>query len=76
MTVHISNELEEALRQIAAAQGRQADAVVADAVRDYLVAASITDVTPAELAETQMKLLTQFPSLAPYENGADDHEAR
>jgi len=67
MTVHLSENLAEALRRLAATQGRELDDLVDEAVHGYLVAASITDVTAEDLAATQVKLASELPGLEPCE---------
>ena len=57
MTVDLSESLAGALRRLAAAQGRDLDALVGDAVREYLETASITDVDTGDVAATQMNLM-------------------
>lgn len=56
MTVDISQDLFEALRKQAQAEGREFAEIVNDAVREYLVAASITDVSAEQIGETQLAM--------------------
>ncbi|MDM8007474.1 MAG: ribbon-helix-helix protein, CopG family [Phycisphaerae bacterium] len=56
MTVHLSECLEDELRRLATLRGQGIDAIVEEAVRQYLDAVAITDVTDTDLAATQIKL--------------------
>lgn len=69
MTVEVSENLVEALRRLAIEQGRDIDALLEEAVRDYLDAAAITDVEPREVGETQLNLAPELPELPPYDDG-------
>jgi predicted transcriptional regulator len=77
MTVHLSTELEAAVRRIAEDQRREVDTVVADAVRAYLESAAITDVEPNEIAATQEAMLPELTGIPPFHSAseADDDAA-
>ena len=53
MTVHLSGSLEGELERLARLRGQGVEALVEEAVRQYLDAAAITDVSPEDLAQTQ-----------------------
>ena len=57
MTIDIGLAYEDQLRSLAAKQGREIGALIIEAVREYLEAAAITDVTDEEVAESQITLL-------------------
>lgn len=73
MTVHLSDNLLESLRKLADAQGREMDVIVDEAVREYLVASSITDVTPEEIAATQLELIPELEGMEPYHVNDEGH---
>lgn len=73
MTVHLSDNLLESLRKLADAQGREMDVIVDEAVREYLVASSITDVTPEEIAATQLGLIPELEGIEPYNASDEGH---
>lgn len=60
MTISLSGQLEDRLRDLANQQGRDLRAVVEDALRRYLEDAAITDLTPAEVAATQEQMLGEL----------------
>ncbi len=60
MTISLSGQLEERLRDLANHQGRDLRAVVEDALRRYLEDAAITDLTRAEVAATQEQMLAEL----------------
>jgi predicted transcriptional regulator len=63
MTIDVSDKLESRLRDLAERQGRDLSTVVEDALHRYLDDAAITDLTPAEVAATQEKLLGELTDL-------------
>ena len=56
---------EEQLRSLAAKQSREIGVLILEAVRDYLEAAAITDVSSEEVAQTQFAMLESGPSPHP-----------
>ena len=60
MTVHLSDNLADALKRLAQEQGKGMDRVVEEAVKDYLTAAAITDISTDDLAATQASLLPEL----------------
>ncbi len=73
MTIDLSRQLEDRLRHLALEQGRDLSAIIEDVLRRYLDDAAITDVTPAELAATQEKLVAElnWEPWEPMDNEAD-----
>jgi len=57
MMVELPQKVEQELRSLAERQGRSLDDLLEEAVEQYLVAASLTDTTPGEVAATQTALL-------------------
>ena len=53
MTIDIGLAYEDQLRSLAAKQGREIGALIVEAVREYLEAAAITDVTGRPGADPQ-----------------------
>jgi hypothetical protein len=60
MTIELIGNVEEQLRDLAVRQGRDIGALVEEAVREYIVTASITDLDGSEVAETQTALLDEL----------------
>lgn len=60
MTIHVSTFLEDALRRLAGSRGQDVDALVEEAIRQYLDAAAVTDVAPSEIASTQAALMGEL----------------
>jgi Ribbon-helix-helix protein, copG family len=61
MTIDLPSVVEKQLRDLAKRQNRDIAELIEDAVRQYLEAAGITDVDPNQVAETQVKLLSELP---------------
>jgi predicted transcriptional regulator len=68
MTVPVSGQLESRLRDLARRAGVGVDAIVEEALRQYLDAAAITDVTDSEIADTQEKLAGELNAEVPWED--------
>lgn len=49
MTIHLGKIYEDQLLQLASSQGREVGALILEAVREYLEAASITDLGESDL---------------------------
>ena len=60
MTIELIGNMEEQLRDLAVRQGRDIGALVEEAVREYIVTASISDLDGSEVAETQTALLDEL----------------
>jgi hypothetical protein len=73
MTVILPAGIEEQVRRLAAQQGREVDAVVEEAVRFYIEASSITDVSGDAIGQAQMKMTGEIGDIPPWndkpENG-------
>jgi predicted transcriptional regulator len=69
VSIELSTSAEEQLRNLAAKQGRDVSALVEDAVRQYLEATAITDLEPAEVAETQTALVRELPGVSVWKAG-------
>lgn len=66
MTIELSTTIEKQVRLLARKQRKAVRAVIEDAVRLYVEAASITDLEPHEVAATQEALAAELPRLAPW----------
>ncbi|NLX14663.1 MAG: hypothetical protein GXY44_13560 [Phycisphaerales bacterium] len=60
MVIQISPCLENELRRVASQRAQALDDIVAEAVRQYLDAAAITEVTPEDITATQEALLGEL----------------
>lgn len=60
MTIELPTSIEDQVLDLASRQGRQPAALVEEAVREYLDAASITDLEPADVAKAQMALASEL----------------
>jgi predicted transcriptional regulator len=69
MTIQLPRSMEEELRRFAASRGREIGVIIEEAVRDYLEAASITDLEPAEVAEAQAALLGELGEIPEWKGG-------
>ncbi len=70
MSIQISHDVEAQLRRLAQARGRDVDALAQEAVEQYLVASSITDVTAEEIAQSQARLSPELPEWSNDANAA------
>lgn len=69
MTVELTGSVEAQLRDLASKQGRNVGVLVEEAVREYLEAAAITDLDPAEVAETQVALMDELGGISEWKDG-------
>lgn len=69
MTIKLPNVVEDELRSLAVKQGRDVEALVEDAVRQYLEAVAITDLDSAQVAETQTALISELPNAPDWKVG-------
>lgn len=69
MTVELSAQIEKELHDLAESQQRDVDDIVEDAVRQYLQAAAITDLDNEEIAETQVKLISELRGIPAWKGG-------
>lgn len=72
MTINLADSLEQQVRSLAAAQGRDIQAVIEEAVRDYLVSAAITDVEPDDLAQSQLAMLPELANTPEWQHQAEE----
>ena len=77
MTVHLSGSLEGELERLARLRGKGVEALVEEAVRQYIEAAAITDVSPEDLAQTQAAMAGELEALSawPQDEVRDADEA-
>ena len=68
MRVDVSGTVEERLRKLAASRDCDVDALVMEALRQYVEAAAITDLDAAEVAAGQAELLKELPRLEPWKS--------
>ena len=66
MTIDVSEQLADRLRQLAREKGEDLNSLVDEALRRYLDDASITDLEPADVAATQENLAGELGSLPPW----------
>jgi hypothetical protein len=64
MTVHLPASIAKELLDLALQQRRGVDQIVEEAVVQYLEAASITDVSGSEVAETQAALVGEMRGIS------------
>ena len=64
MSIELTENVEEQLRNLAAKQGRDVRALVEEALRQYLESAAITDLEPTQIAEAQAALLGELPDIS------------
>jgi predicted transcriptional regulator len=64
MTIDLPGVVEQQLRELAKKQNRDVADIIEDAVRQYLEAASITNLDAEQVAETQAKLISEMPPLS------------
>ncbi len=64
MSIELSGNVEEQLRDLATKQGRHVTALIEDAIRQYIEAAAITDLDPSQVAEAQAAMLGELPAPA------------
>lgn len=67
MTIRLSRPVEQQLLDLALRQHRAVEVLIEDAVRLYLEAESITDVTTAEVSETQTALMGELSEVPGWE---------
>ena len=75
MTIHLSADLEVALRRIAGVRGQEIGVLVEEVIRQYLEADAIKDVTPEQVASTQAAMLgelSNIPAWPEQERGNDE----
>ena len=71
MTIDVSRHLEEELRRLADLRGQDVSVLVEEAVRQYLDAVAITDVSSGEVAATQASLLSELDRIPTWFDGRE-----
>lgn len=71
MVIQLPLGVEEQLRNLAEERGEAIDALVEDAVREYLVAASTTDLEAGDLGETQIALMGELRGIEEWKGGRE-----
>lgn len=71
MTIDLSTPLAEELRRLAGVSGKDIDALVGEAVRQYLDGAAITDVDSDDVAATQASLMGELARVPVWRNGQE-----
>ncbi|HEX5720793.1 MAG TPA: hypothetical protein VF179_31855 [Thermoanaerobaculia bacterium] len=71
MTVELPAGVEKELRNLAEVRSREVPELVAEAIRQYLEAESITDVSAADVAEAQIRMTDELRGISdkPYDRG-------
>jgi len=69
MVVELAGNVEEQLQELAERQGRDVSVLVEEAVREYLIAAAITDLAAEEVAATQDALVGELRELPAWKGG-------
>jgi hypothetical protein len=64
-----ASRIEEQLRDLAVRQGRDIGVLLEEAVREYLEASAITDLDAAEVAESQVALLSELRGVPAWKGG-------
>lgn len=64
MTIELPSSLEAQLQDLAQKEGRNIGILVEEAVRQYLEAMAITDLGPDDIAEVQVALASELPSIS------------
>jgi predicted transcriptional regulator len=67
MTIDLPSVVEQQLRDLAKKQNRDMAELIEEAIRQYLEAAAITDVSPNEVGETQAKLLSELATVSKWD---------
>ena len=71
MTIDLSTPLAEELRHLAGVSGKDVEALVEEAVRQYVDAASITDVSSDDVAATQASLVGELSRVPAWLEGQE-----
>ncbi len=67
MTIQLQPELENEVRRLADERGRDVQAIVSEAVRQYIEAAAITDVTPEQVGQMQEAIVPEMSDIEGWE---------
>jgi len=71
MTIELAANVERQLRELAMSQRREIGALVEEAIRQYLEGEAITDLTAAEIADTQLALAAELPAVPAWSKGRE-----
>jgi hypothetical protein len=63
MVIQVGDQIEQELRRLAGHQGRALADVVEAALRSYIETEAITDIESADIAATQLALLSELPEI-------------
>ena len=69
MVIQVDDRMEQELRRLAGHQGRALADVVEAALRSYIETEAITDIESADIAATQLALLSEWPEIEGAEEG-------
>jgi hypothetical protein len=71
MEIQMDDQIAQELRRLAGHQGRALADVVEAALRSYIETEAITDIEPADIAATQLALLSELPEIEGAEGGCE-----
>lgn len=71
MTIDLSTPIEAELRRLAGLSGMNVETLVVEAVRQYLDAAALTDLSVGDVAATQVSLLGELERTPPWFDGQE-----
>lgn len=69
MVIQVDDRMEQELRRLARHQGRALADVVEAALRSYIETEAITDIESADIAATQLALVSELPEIEGAEEG-------
>jgi hypothetical protein len=70
MPIYLPSNLEDLLKRLASTQGTSVQSLVVEALQSYLESISATDISPEEIAQTQITLLGELADIEPWD-GSD-----
>jgi len=72
MTVELPADVEKELRDLAEVRSREVPELVEEAIRQYLEAESITDVSAADVAEAQIRMTGELRDISEWKGDAGE----
>jgi predicted transcriptional regulator len=72
MTVELPAGVEKELRDLAEVRSREVPELVEEAIRQYLEAESITDVSAADVAEAQIRMTGELRDISEWKGDAGE----
>ena len=72
MTVELPAGVEKELRNLAEVRSREVPELVEEAIRQYLEAESITDVSAADVAEAQIRMTGELRDISEWKGDAGE----